>query len=268
MFLLPALLVCVVLTGIHVPLGIHVLAREIIFLDIALAQVAVFGYALGVACGYSVDSLAAYGLALLLTISAAALLAVLRRYTVSLEAVIGVLFVASSAGSMLVAAGLPHGTEQINALVQGDILWARWADVVKLAALYSLVGAVLWYWRRQFWRVSCAESNTRAIGMHVARWDFFFYVCFALVITSSVQVAGVLVVFALLIVPALCGRLWGGSFRRSLFTAWGVGVSASSSGLLLSWCYDLPTGPSIVVVLSAMCLLAHVWVWKKARSVR
>ncbi len=242
------LLMCLVLTGIHAYLGIHVLAREVVFVDIALAQVAALGSTAAFLLGVDLDSPPAYAAGLGATLAGAAVLALTRARarTIPQEAVIGVVYAVSAAAAVLLVARSPHGAEHLRAMLVGSILTVGPGDVARGAALYAAVGAVHWAARRPFLLISLDPGAARREGWRVRLWDFLFYASFGVVVASSVRVAGVLLVFAYLIVPAMVGTLGGGPVGRRLLVGWGFGVLVSVAGVAGSAALDLPTGATVV----------------------
>jgi zinc/manganese transport system permease protein len=247
-------LACLVLTGIHVYLGLHVLARGVIFVDLALAQIAALGITAAFLAGHATQSPAAYWYALAFSIAGAGLLAVsrTRRVAVPQEAIIGIVYVVSAAAAILVLDRAPQGGEQIKQLLVGSILTVTPAEVGAVAALYAAVGALHWALRRPLLEISLDPDGARARGRRVALWDIVFYLAFALVVTSSVRLAGVLLVFAYLVIPAALAALVMTSVPARLAVGWAVGVLASAGGLAAAYQWDLPTGASVVTVLGVV----------------
>jgi zinc/manganese transport system permease protein len=246
-------LACVVLTGIHAYLGLHVLARGVIFVDLALAQVAALGIALAFLAGHPIRSEAAYWYALVFTLGGAALLAAsrTRRAPVPQEAIIGIVYAVSAAAAVLVVDQAPQGGEHIKQLLVGSLLTVTLGEVGTLALLYGALGALHWAIRRPLLEISFGAEA--AAGRAVRWWDFVFYASFGVVVTSSVRVAGVLLVFSYLIVPATVGALVARSVAGRLATGWALGLAVSAAGLAASYAWDLPTGATVVVAFGA-CL--------------
>src|SRR5687768_14486145 len=194
---------CLVLTGIHAYLGVHVLAREVVFVDIAMAQIAALGATAAFLVGYETDTWQSYAGALAATLVGSVVLALTRsrRRRVSQEAVIGVVYAVSSAAAVLLADRSAHGAEQVRGMLVGNLLAVGPWEVGKVAVLYALVGALHWVCRRPFFLISTDPDAAYAAGWRVQRWDFVFYASFGVVVASSVRIAGVLLVFSYLIVP-------------------------------------------------------------------
>jgi len=242
-----------VLAGIHAWLGLHVLARGVIFVDLALAQVAALGTTVALLAGHPSQGAAAYWYALAFTAGGAALLASLRdrpglaRAAIPQEAVIGIVYAVAAAVTVLVLERVPMGGEQVKALLVGSLLGVSAEDVVRLAALYGALGGACWLCRRPLAALSFGGTLR-----HARLWDFGFYLIFGLVVTSSVRVAGVLLVFAYLIVPAVAGAALADSPARRLAIGWTVGALASVLGIAASYRLDLPTGATVVATLGAL----------------
>jgi zinc/manganese transport system permease protein len=254
-----------ILVGIHGYLGIHIIARGVIFVDLALAQVAAMGWAAGslglavklaAVTGMSVPA-AAYSIGLLATLLGAALLSVTRleHSYVPQEAIIGIIYVVASAATILFAAQAPLGAEHIEELLTGTLLWVTWPQILKTATLYSAIGGVHWLFRRRFFTISLRPEIAKEQKWSVAWWDFVFYGLFGFVVTSSVAIAGVLVVFSFLVIPAVIAFLFTTTPGRLLAIAWSSGTAATVAGLYISYKSDLPTGP-VVVCTFALALLA------------
>ena len=247
-------LACLVLTGIHVYLGLHVLARGVIFVDLALAQVAALGITAAFLAGHPIQSEAAYWYALAFTACGAALFSLtrMRRAVIPQEAVIGIVYAVSAAVTVLAVDRAPQGSEHIKQLLVGSILTVTPAEVVRLAVLYGLIGGLHVLIRRPLLEISFDPEGARARGRAIRGWDFCFYVTFGVVVTSSVRVAGVLLVFSYLIVPAAVAALLAGSVARRLVTGWALGFLVSVLGLWASFAWDLPTGAAVVATFGAL----------------
>ena len=249
-------LMCLVLTGIHAYLGIHVIAREVVFVDIALAQIAALGVAAALVVGLEPDDPASYWFGLGATLLGAVVLALTRSPTrrVSQEAVIGIVYAVSSAAAVLIADRTAHGAEHLRTMLVGSILAVRSDEVLKVAALYAVVGLLHWGCRRPFLLISMDPATAYREGWRVRLWDFLFYASFGVVVTSSVRVAGVLLVFSYLIVPALAGIAFGGPIATRLWVGWGFGAAVSVGGLFASAVLDLPTGAAVACAFGVAIL--------------
>ena len=250
--LLWPLLAGVVLTGIHAYFGLHVLARGILFVDLSLAQVAALGIAIAILAGHTVDSAAAYWYALSFAVSAAFLFALTRRFenAIAQEVVIGIVYAVCAALAVIVLDRAPQGSEHIKQILIGSILSVGPEQVTHLAALYVGVGTVHWLLRRPL--IAASFSPGHQSGWEAGfLWDVVFYGSFAVVVTSSVRIAGVLLVFSYLIVPAAIAGIFATALRARLLLAWMLGSVVTAAGLAASWTWDLPTGPAIVASFGA-----------------
>jgi zinc/manganese transport system permease protein len=261
-------LMCLVLTGIHAYLGLHVVAREVVFVDIALAQIAALGATGAFLVGFELDSAVSYQFGLGATLIGAVVLALsrTRERWVSQEAVIGVVYAVSAAAAVLLLARAPHGAEHLRSMLVGNILTVSGTEVLKTALIYALVGALHWRWRRPFLLISMNPAEAFRQGLAVRWWDFLFYATFGLVVTSSVRIAGVLLVFSYLIVPALAATALGGSMGTRLLVGWAFGGLVSVLGVTASAALDLPTGATVVCAFG-LTLLAF-WPLSRLRRGR
>ncbi|HTI55362.1 MAG TPA: metal ABC transporter permease [Verrucomicrobiae bacterium] len=256
-FLWLPFLACLILTGIHVYLGLHVLARGVIFVDLALAQVAALGISVAFLAGHPIQSDAAYWYALAFTVGGAALFAASRVHRAPLpqEAVIGIVYAVSAAAAVLVVDRAPQGGEHIKTLLVGGILTVTGREVAELALLYAGIGALHAAVHRPLLEISIDPEAARAHGRRLRAWDLLFYVTFGIVVTSSVRLAGVLLVFSYLIVPAAVASLVTASVPRRLLIGWSVGALVSAAGLWASFAWDLPTGAAVVTSFGGLMAL-------------
>jgi len=242
-----------VLTGIHAWFGLHVLARGVVFVDLSLAQVAALGLTVAILAGHTVQSEAGYWYALAFAVGGAVLFALARPYEKSMqqEAVIGIVYAVSASLAVLALDRAPQGAEHIKQLLIGSILTVTAQEVGQLALLYAVIGAVHAVFRRPLMQVSFDPLLAGALRRRIFLWDVLFYGSFALVVTSSVRIAGVLLVFSYLIVPAALAGLFAARVRSRLLLAWTLGAALTAAGLYASWTWDLPTGPAIVTAFGA-----------------
>lgn len=262
MMTLPVL-TALVLVAMHGYLGSHVVKRGVIFVDIALAQMAAFGVAVSLYFGAEVGSDRAYLVGLVSTFIGALLLSVTRARNerVPQEAYIGIIYVVFSAAMILVLTQVPHGGEEIRHLLVGAILWVSWPVFIKTAVLYAVLGVILWFCHRPLTRISDDPVTARREGVGLRKWDFIFYVVLGTVVTSSVQIAGVLLVFTLLVVPSVMSIRVFRTLRAQLFYIIGVGTGAVVVGSLASYVLDLPTGAAIVCTFGIFLSLQVIGEW-------
>ncbi len=251
---------CLVLTGIHAYLGLHVIERQVIFVDLALAQIAALGATVGFLFGFGLHSGASYLFALGFTFIGAVIFAAtrFREEEVPHEAIIGVVYAVAAAAAILVLSRAPEGGEELKSLLVGHLLLVTWPEVAKVAAIYAVIGFLHWLARKPLLLISQKPKEAFDRGLPVRWWDFFFYVTFGFVVTSSVEMGGVLLVFSFLIVPSICGVLLGRGIAGRLWTGWGVGVLTSVLGIAASYYWDLPTGAAVVCAFGLVLLVTGV----------
>ncbi len=257
---LPPLVACLVIVAIHSYLGLHVIAREVIFVDLSLAQMAALGSAVAILAGRQPDSTVAFVYALGFTTLGAALFALTRtaeRGRVPQEAIIGIVYVVASAAALLVADRTPRGGETIKDILVGSLLWVTWPTIGRLAAVYAVIGLFHWALRRRFLTISFEPETAIANGWSIRWWDFLFYLSFGVVITFSVPIAGVLLVFSFLVVPAAIAFQFARGQGALAVVSWIAGALASAGGLWISFHYDLPTGPVVVCMFGLLLLVAY-----------
>jgi len=244
--------VSVLLVGIHCYLGLHVLERGVIFVDLSLAQVAAFGSTLALLFGYEHHSGMGYLIAFCFTLIASLVFAIARRQEKQFpqEAIIGIAYAMCSALVILTVDKMAHGAEHMKDLMVGEVLWVTWADVQKTAIIYGVAGLLHYIFRKKLIQASFDQANPPA-----PVWDFLFYALFGLVITSSVHLAGVLQVFAVLIVPALVVRPFAKTLMGRLALGWAFGVVLTLIGMGLSIKLDMPSGALLVVCFTVVPIL-------------
>jgi len=256
------LLACFILTGIHAYLGVHVVERKVIFVDLSLAQIAALGATLGALFGQGLHSPATYWLSLGATFIGAAIFSLTRtrHEKIPQEAIIGIVYAVSAALAILILGKWSaEGDEHIRQMLVGNILLVDTREIVKIAILYSVIGLFHWVFREKFLLISTRPEEAFKQGLRVRNWDLLFYLAFGFVVTSSVEIAGVLLVFSFLIVPAVAAIMIAQDIRSRLIFGWGVGVVTSFIGITLSYFCDLPTGATIVCIFGALLLLIGLW---------
>lgn len=257
--MLPPFVACMILVAIHSYLGLHVIAREVIFVDLSLAQMAALGTTTGILAGVAPESQLAHLFALLFVLVGAAVFALTRtrgRGRVPQEAIIGIVYVVASAAAILVADKAPRGADVIKDILAGTILWVTWPTIARLAAAYAVLGALLFLGRRRFETISFEPQTAEREGWNVRWWDFLFYAVFGTVITFSVPIGGVLMVFSFLVVPAVSAFLFTRRPGLLAVVSWATGAVASAAGLVVSYHYDLPTGPMVVCSFGLVLVFA------------
>jgi zinc/manganese transport system permease protein len=256
-FLLAPFIASLILTGIHAYLGVHVVERGVIFVDLSLAQIAALGTTIAALYGVSPHSTEAYVVSLIFTFIGAGVFATIRGHKARIpqEAVIGICYAVASAASILAMSKAVEETEHLREMLVGNILTVSWHDVAKTAALYSAIGLFHFIFRKKFLAISMNHEKAEASGISVRFWDFLFYASFGFVVTSSVAIAGVLLVFCYLIVPSVGAMLFSERIGPRLAIGWTMGTLVSAVGVYLSLKIDLPTGATIVCTF-ALVLIA------------
>jgi len=252
LFLGPALFICVLFTGIHCYLGLHVLARNVIFVDLALAQAAGFGLAISLLVGFESNSLKSYFIILCSTLVATIFFTVISLYRkkISQEAFIGIVYAFFSVLVILLFDKAAHGAEHIKQTLTGHLIWVSWGEVLKVLLIYTAVAVIYAIFQKPLWKSS--------IGEHTHwKWHFLFYTLFSIIISSSVSIVGVLLVFSFLIVPAFLSHFLFQNFFDRLLFGWLIGVSLSLLGLFSSYVLNLPTTP-FIVFLFTFCSIIFV----------
>jgi len=258
---------CLVLTGIHVYLGVHVIARKVIFVDLALAQIAALGTVIGVLLGYEVgkDATTLYLYSLAFTIFGAFIFSVTKMKTekVPHEAIIGIVYAVTFAATMLVISRSALGPQELDHIIKGELLWVQGPVVIKTALIYAAVGIFHFVFRGKFMAISSDPVKAEEAGINVRLWDFLFYMSFGFVITSSVAIAGVFLVFSYLVIPSVAAMLLSERLGTRLAIGWIGGSVCSLVGVKLSWNTGLPTSPLVVCVLAVALMASGLYYFVK-----
>src|SRR6266513_2623092 len=260
---------CILLPWLLVYLGLHVVQRGIIFIDIAMAQMASLGICIAVLFHLDLQSWLTFAIALGLTFLGAAIFSVTGKRTSQIpqEAVIGIAYVVAAAAAVLLLSRAAEGDEQIKQMLVGNILLVTPLEVWKCFALFAAVGLLHFVLRKNFLLVSFDRNRAYEKGLRVRWWDFLFYASFGLVVTIFVRIAGVLLVFSYLIVPAVCGINLARGTRARLLLGWIVATLGGIGGLFWSFYSDLPSGAAIVCTFGILLILVStVGLLKKARA--
>lgn len=270
-FLVAPFLASLILTGIHAYLGVHVVERGVIFVDLALAQIAALGATIAILIGMNPHSGAAYWLSLAFTFVGAAIFAFARtrRGHIPQEAFIGIAYAVASATAILAMSKATGETEHLKDMLVGNILAVSYHDVIKTAVLYGVIGLFHYIFRKQFLLISTKPEEAEAKGLRIRFWDFLFYASFGFVVTSSVAIAGVLLVFCYLVVPSVGAMLFADKIGRRLAIGWTMGTLVSALGVYFSVLFDTPTGATIVCTFGAVLIamfLVHLLFFHGARS--
>jgi len=250
-FLAAPFVASLILTGIHAYLGVHVVERGVIFVDLSLAQIAALGAAIAILLpitGGDPHAPVVYWISLGFTFIGAAVFSTIRghRARIPQEAIIGICYAVASAAAILAMSKATSESEHLKDMLVGNILAVSWDEVAKTAGLYGVIGIFHYIFRKKFLAISLDHDKAVAEGLSVRFWDFLFYASFGFVVTSSVAIAGVLLVFCYLIVPSVAAMLYADTVGRRLAIGWTMGTIVSAIGVYLSLVLDLPTGATIV----------------------
>jgi zinc/manganese transport system permease protein len=261
---------CVLLPWLLVYLGLHVVQRGIIFIDIAMAQMAALGICVAVLFRLELESWTTFGIALAFTLAGAGIFSVTGKRTSQIpqEAVIGIAYVVAAAAAVLLLSRAAEGDEEIKNMLVGNILLVTPREVWERFALFAAVGIFHFVFRRSFVLVSFDREGAYQKGLRVRCWDFLFYAVFGLVVTSFVRIAGVLLVFSYLIVPAVCGINLAQRTVNRLLIGWFIALLGGVAGLFLSYWWDLPSGAAIVCTFGALLILISVFALFQRRRAR
>lgn len=254
------LLACLLLPGILVYMGLHIVRREIIFVDLALAQVAAMGICLAIVLGHDAHDWQTTAWSAGFTLIGAVVLALTRPIdrNVPQEAYIGIIYVVAAAAGLLLLSRSTEGNEELRRTLVGEILLVRPGEVLHTFSLFAVVGILHYIFRRQFLLLSFEPDHGQAKGLRLWWWDFFFYILFGAVVTSFVRMGGVLLVFSYLIIPVVSARLLVTSLPAQIAVGWIVATVSSVVGLYCSYQLDLPTGAAIVCALGLTLLLIAI----------
>ena len=260
-FLAAPIAASLIIAGIHAYLGLHVVERGVIFVDLSLAQIASLGAAIAAWQGSDPHDPSIYWMSLAFTLIGALVFALIKGHEVNVpqEAIIGITYAVASAAVILTMSQSTGESEHLKDMLVGNILSVQWPEVWETGAIYVAIGAFHYIFRKRFLEISMDGRAAAGRGVPVRLWDFLFYASFGLVVTKSVAIAGVLLVFCYLIVPSVGAMLWARRIGPRLAIGWVMGVVVSMLGMYFSVLFDLPTGAAIVctfgLVLVVMALV-------------
>ncbi len=259
-FLILPFIASLILTGIHAYLGVHVVERGVIFVDLALAQIAALGATIAILVGMDPHGNGAYWMSLCFTFIGALIFSFVRsrKKRIPLEAFIGICYAVASAAAIIAMSKATGETEHLKDMLVGNILAVSKRDVIKTAILYGAIGLFHFVFRKRFLAISLQHDSAEKLGINVRLWDFLFYASFGFVVTSSVAIAGVLLVFCYLVVPSVGAMLFADRIGARLAIGWTMGTLVSALGCYFSVLFDTPTGATIVCTFGAILVLMAV----------
>lgn len=266
-FMFAPFVACLLLIGINIYFGIHVIKREIIFIDIAMAQIAALGSTVAMIlhltghehAGHAHDGpgIISYFFAIAFTTLAAVVFTLLksRKLPIPLESLIGIAYAVAATGAVILLDKAAGGDVHVHEMVAGSILWVSWHQITELFVVFVLVGLFHYVFRKKFTSLTDAY-NKENNNSHNLVWDFLFYASFGIVVVHSVQVGGILTVFAFLIIPASISALFAENWLTRILIGWGLGTVVTICGLYLSWVMDVPSSPTVILFLGIALLFA------------
>ena len=262
-FLAAPFVASLVIAGIHAYLGVHVVERGVIFVDLSLAQIAAFGATIAILLPWSSGdphSPDVYWVSLAFTFIGAGIFSTIRsrHARIPQEAIIGISYAVASAATVLAMSKSTAEGEHLKDMLVGNILAVSWEEVWKTAALYAVIGAFHWVFRKKFLAISMDHDAAEVSVKSLRLWDFLFYASFGFVVTRSVAIAGVLLVFCYLIVPSVAAMLFADRIGPRLAIGWAMGSIVSALGVYLSLTWDLPTGATIVCTFGFVLIVMAI----------
>src|SRR6266404_6704215 len=265
------LIASLILPWLLVYLGLHIVQRGVIFVDLALAQTAAFGTCMSMVVGYDIHDWQSYAFSLGFTFVGAVVLTFTRSrdQRVPQEALIGIVYVVAAAAAILALSKSAGGKEELQRSLVGELLVVKPIEVMKTFGFFVAVGFFHFVFRKKFLAISQDADQAAAAGLNVRWWDFVFYMLFGLVVTSFVHIGGVLLVFSYLVVPAVCATYLVNSIGAKFAVGWGIATLSSVVSLAITAKEDLPIGAAIVCALGVALILVAIVsrLIRKTRSV-
>ena len=254
LFLATPIAASVLLAGVLGYFGTHILTRGIIFIDIAIAQIAALGTMIGLLLGFAEESagvqLLSYGFTMIVIGSFAFLRT--RQSVIPAEAVIGIIYCLGLALALLLAERIPGGSNYITKTITGNILWVTWDKVFIIALLFAGIGLIHLVFGAKFISLSEICRINPSLQLKDKLYSLLFYTTFCIVVVKSVQIGGIFLVFTLLIAPSVASSLYFQSWKSRLVWSWVIGIFGTVSGIFLSYSLNVSNGPAIVVLLGLL----------------
>jgi len=256
------LVACLILPPLLVYFGLHIIRREVIFVDLALAQVATLGACVAILCHFDPHDWQSYAFSFAFTLIGAAIFTLTRmkeHHQVPQEALIGIVYVVAAAGGILLLNNSPHGNEELKQTLVGELLYLQTPGQVLMPfALFVAIGVVHFTFRKKFLAISFEPARAEKEGLSIRGWDFLFYALFGIVVTTFVHIGGVLLVFSYLIIPAVCANFLARRLIPLLAIGCGISTLGSVAGVYCSGAFNWPVGAAIVCVLGVVLLVTAI----------
>ena len=267
-FLFLPVLSCILIVLINVYFGIHVIKREIIFIDIALAQIAAFGGVIGgllisdhsAGHEHGEGGLLSYILSVAFIFFASLMFSVLKNKKISipLEAIIGMSFAVATTLTVIILDKAAGGDVHVHDMLIGSLLWVSGKQVIRLAVVVGLVSIFHIIFRKKFMKLTDTFDDASSSISKPGVWDFLFYFSFGLVVIEAVNIAGILTVFAFLIIPASLSVIIARSWTWKIISGWITGITAAVAGIILSVKMDIPSPPVIIILLGIFLVVGYI----------
>lgn len=256
-FLAAPITVCILLAGILSYFGNHILSRGIIFIDIALAQIAALGTMIGLLLGFAEESLSVQIISYAFTIVIIALFALtkFKKQLIPQEAIIGIIYCLGLGLAMLLAERIPGGSNFITKTITGNVLWVTWEKVLSCFILFAIIAVIHLFFQKFFIRISGPNDGLPFSPAKTRLFELLFYITFGIVIVKAVPVGGVFLVFTLLIAPTATATLFTQKWRSRFIWSWIIGILGSFSGIYISYRLNISNGPAIVCLLGIFAFL-------------
>lgn len=257
LFLATPIAASILLAGVLGYFGTHILARGIIFIDIAIAQIAALGTMIGLLLGFAEESAGVQFFSYLATLIVIGSFSFLRtkESVIPAEAVIGIIYCLGLALALLLAERIPGGSNYITKTITGNILWVTWDKVLKIALLFAGIGLIHLVFGVKFISLSEICRINQGFQLKNKLYNLLFYVTFSIVVVKSVQIGGIFLVFTLLIAPSVAAALYFQSWLSRMVWSWLIGIFGAVAGILLSYTFNVSNGPAIVVLLGLLVFI-------------
>ncbi len=253
---------CIILSIIFTYFGCHVLKREIVFVDLSMAQLAALGATVAFIMEIELDTPESLAISILFVLVGGAFFTWTRSFThrVPQEAVIGIVYIVAASAALLLSSFSVHGDEHLKTMLGGSILWITWKEVIRQLAVSAIVAVLLGIYHKKIEEQSLSYRNLRATGISSFwKWDFLFYVLLGMVIVFFIKTAGIFTIFTFLIIPATCAALFVDQLFKQFVVGSTLAIAVNLIGLTLSFYLDLPTGPTLICSFGAAFFIALIF---------